>query len=178
MSDSLWPHLPGSSVHGILQARILEWIAIPFCRGPCQPRDRTWVSHIADKCLTTWARWKALKLSGLGFCLILKPHSLCCLGPEAQGGRASSLREKWARLQKGPASGGLYSLSQCNWLGRWEENSREGRLVSQLTVLPHPWYLLKSQLSEAKETMFGAGSKSKARRKDGRKGHTPRSLCP
>ena len=31
--------LPGSSVHGILQAKILEWVAIPFCRGSSQPRD-------------------------------------------------------------------------------------------------------------------------------------------
>ena len=38
---------PGSSVHGILQARILEWVAIPFSRGSSQPRDRTQVSHIA-----------------------------------------------------------------------------------------------------------------------------------
>ena len=35
---------PGSSVHGILQARILEWVAMPFSRGSSQPRDRTWVS--------------------------------------------------------------------------------------------------------------------------------------
>ena len=34
----------GSSVHGILQARILEWIAMPSSRGSSQPRDRTWVS--------------------------------------------------------------------------------------------------------------------------------------
>ena len=33
--------LPGSSVHGILQAGILEWVAIPFSRGSSQPRDRT-----------------------------------------------------------------------------------------------------------------------------------------
>ena len=32
-------NLPGSSVHGILQARILEWVAIPFSRGSSQPRD-------------------------------------------------------------------------------------------------------------------------------------------
>ena len=36
------------TVHGILQARILEWVAIPFSRGSSQPRDRTQVSHIAD----------------------------------------------------------------------------------------------------------------------------------
>ena len=39
--------LPVSSVHGILQARILEWVAIPFSRGSSQTRDRTQVSSIA-----------------------------------------------------------------------------------------------------------------------------------
>ena len=38
--------LPGSSVHGILQARILEWAAIPFSRGSFQPRDRTCVCSV------------------------------------------------------------------------------------------------------------------------------------
>ena len=40
---------PGSSVHGILQARILEWVAISFSRGSSRPRDRTQVSHIAGR---------------------------------------------------------------------------------------------------------------------------------
>ena len=35
---------PGSSVHGILQARILEWLAVPFSRGASRPRDQTLVS--------------------------------------------------------------------------------------------------------------------------------------
>ena len=39
--------LPGSSVHGISQASILEWVAISFSRGFSQPRDRTQVSCIA-----------------------------------------------------------------------------------------------------------------------------------
>ena len=38
---------PGSSLHGILQARILEWVVMPSCRGSSQPRDQTQVSHIA-----------------------------------------------------------------------------------------------------------------------------------
>ena len=38
---------PGSSVHGISQARILEWVAISYCRGSYQPRDRTHVSCIS-----------------------------------------------------------------------------------------------------------------------------------
>ena len=40
---------PGSSVHGILQVRILEWVAIPFSRGSSQPRDRIQVSRIAGR---------------------------------------------------------------------------------------------------------------------------------
>ena len=38
--------LPGSSVHGILQARILEWVAMPFSRGSSRSRAQTWFSHI------------------------------------------------------------------------------------------------------------------------------------
>ena len=42
--------LPGSSVHGIFQARVLEWVAISFSRGSSQPRDWALASHIAGKC--------------------------------------------------------------------------------------------------------------------------------
>ena len=53
VSDSLWPvdcSPPSSSVHGILQARILEWVAISFSRASSRPRDQTQVSHIAGRC--------------------------------------------------------------------------------------------------------------------------------
>ena len=43
---------PGSSVHGISQARILEWVAISFSRGSSGPRDRTHISHIS--CNDRW----------------------------------------------------------------------------------------------------------------------------
>ena len=46
---------PGSSVPGILQARILEWVAISVSTGSSRPRDRTWVSHVADRFFTVWA---------------------------------------------------------------------------------------------------------------------------
>ena len=46
---------PGSSVHGILQARILESVAIPFSRGFSGSRDQTQVSHIAGRLFTIWA---------------------------------------------------------------------------------------------------------------------------
>ena len=50
----------GSSVRGILQARILEWIAISFPRGSSQPRDQTWVTCIAGRFFTVWATREAL----------------------------------------------------------------------------------------------------------------------
>ena len=53
---------PGSSVHGILQARILEWVAISFSRGSSQPKDSTWVSCIAGRCFILWATREALLL--------------------------------------------------------------------------------------------------------------------
>ena len=52
---------PGSSVHGVLQVRALEWIAISFSRGSSQLRDRTWVSYIAGRCFTIWATSIATK---------------------------------------------------------------------------------------------------------------------
>ena len=57
-STLLWPHelfIPqGSSVHGISQARILEWIAISFSRESSWPRDWTQVSHIVGRFFTVW----------------------------------------------------------------------------------------------------------------------------
>ena len=50
---------PGSSVHGILQARILEWVAIFFSRGSSWPRDQTQVSRIAGRLFTIWATSEA-----------------------------------------------------------------------------------------------------------------------
>ena len=46
-------------VHGILQARILEWAAFPFSRGSSQPRDWTQVSHNAGGFFTSWATREA-----------------------------------------------------------------------------------------------------------------------
>ena len=58
--------LPGSSVHGILQARRLEWVAIPFSRGFSRPRDQT---H-ASSCLLHW------QADSLPLALPRKPQNL------------------------------------------------------------------------------------------------------
>ena len=55
LCDSVDCSPPGSSIHGILQARILEWVAISFSRGSSRPRDRNQVSRIAGRCFKLWA---------------------------------------------------------------------------------------------------------------------------
>ena len=51
--------LPGSSVPGILQAGILEWVAISFSRGSSRPRDQTCISCMGRQILNQWATWEA-----------------------------------------------------------------------------------------------------------------------
>ena len=55
LCDHMDYNLTGSPVHGILQARILEWVAISFSRGSSQPKDQTRVSCTAGGCFTIWA---------------------------------------------------------------------------------------------------------------------------
>ena len=69
VSDSLWPYMEcrpqGSSIHGIFQARILEWVAMSSSRGSSWPRDWTGVSCIsciAGGFFTHWATWEAFCL--------------------------------------------------------------------------------------------------------------------
>jgi len=56
---------PGSSVHGILQVRILEWAAIPFCRASSQSRDQTQVSCIAGRFFTICGEGNVYLLHGV-----------------------------------------------------------------------------------------------------------------
>ena len=58
---------PDFSVHGILQARILEWVAVSFSRGSSQPRDRTQVSCIAGRRFNLWATREAFPSTFLLF---------------------------------------------------------------------------------------------------------------
>ena len=63
---------PGSSVHGILQAGILEWITIPFSRESSQPRNQVQVSCLADRFFTFWVTREDLQRSQVSLA-----HSLC-----------------------------------------------------------------------------------------------------
>ena len=80
---------PGSPVHGILQTRILEWVAFPFSRGSAQPRDWIQVSYIsclAGRFFTIWAtreaqqNWKARKLAQIRGLSQTLPDPITCCG--------------------------------------------------------------------------------------------------
>ena len=81
---------PGFSVHGILQTRILEWVAIPFSRGTSWPRDGTLVSCIAGRFFTVWATGKSFPL----LCTQLKQEfvSYLVLGFKWWSGRGVGIR--------------------------------------------------------------------------------------
>ena len=68
----VWLFVTPWIVHGILQTRILEWIAVPFSRGSSQPMDWTQVSCIAGRFLTSWTtreapwHWMTVRRRGMG----------------------------------------------------------------------------------------------------------------
>ena len=116
-------NLLGSSVHGVLQAGVQEWVAISFSRGSFQSRDWTWVSCIAGRCFTVWSSreaWnKAPNLSEPSFshlwniiaCLSYFIHvqlyatlwTVVCQAPLSMG---FSRQEYWSGLPC-PSPGGL-----------------------------------------------------------------------
>ena len=61
LCDPMDCSLPGSSIRGIFQARILEWAAVSFSQGSSQPKDLTQVSRIAGRHFTYWTTREAIK---------------------------------------------------------------------------------------------------------------------
>ena len=109
VSDPMDYNLPGSSVYGISQVRILEWVAIPLSRGFSQPRDGTQVCYIAGRFFTVWTIREAQKegrqTPGVILMLWLTPPSWASLLPPPSGplghhrGQAGSLCYKAASHQ-------------------------------------------------------------------------------
>ena len=93
----------GSSVHGILQARILEWVAMPSSRGSSRSRDRTWVSCIAGRFFMVWATREEFPLinSSAWLCCpraILGVVSQAYTQPLGYDGGQSTLVAAWCEL--------------------------------------------------------------------------------
>ena len=66
LCDRMYCSLPGSSIHGIFQARVLEWGAISFSRGSSWLRNRTQFSHIVGRYFTIWATREVLTATKSG----------------------------------------------------------------------------------------------------------------
>ena len=88
--------LHGSSLRGILQARVLEWVAISFSRGSSQPRDWTQVSCILGRCFNLWAtrearapkplvKEKEFPISGLDSGIVTGPTLVLAITPWSFG---------------------------------------------------------------------------------------------
>ena len=107
------------TVHGILQARILEWVALPFSRGYSQPRDQTQVSHTAEGFFTSWDT--------------REPQGICLSKQKTQETRVQSLG--W----KDPLEEEIETHSSfLDWEIPWTEEL--GRLQSMgLQRVKHNW---------------------------------------
>ena len=98
---------PGSSVHGISQARVLEWAAISFSRGSSQPRDRTQVSFIPGRCFNPeppgkphmpWGNLLIIKKKWS----ILKPAlEYCCIAKSSISCEMRTFGLAWTKFSKG-----------------------------------------------------------------------------
>ena len=94
LCDPMNCSLPGYSVHGILQARIVEWVVLPFSRGSSQPMVRTCFSCIAGRFFTIWTTREAL----------------CCW---RRGGHY------WVKKVRGGKLVGELSLTSMIWAIKW-----------------------------------------------------------
>ena len=123
---------PGSSLHGILQARTLEWVAIPFSRESSWTRDPTQVSCIAGRFFTIWVTRKpnkSRKEGGLDQCPSregLKEWKDSCI----QGSPLNSREISWDRRGALGAIGGECSNSSVAGRTEWDLNTRS---------LPQSW---------------------------------------
>ena len=93
--------------HGILQARILEWIAFPFSRGSSQPRDQTQVSCIADGFFTCWATREAI----IPFCW--KFGSRRCLPQQRPWGGWGAFLPQGAAIVQPTGAGSTPGVPHC-----------------------------------------------------------------
>ena len=107
VSDSATPwttcSLPGSSVHGIFQARVLEWVSISFFKGSFRPRDWNWISHIVGRCFTVWVtreNTSLFKLEGVKCSWIKKKTNLGRVGVSQRSTIAYTLEEFFPKVSK------------------------------------------------------------------------------
>ena len=146
LCDPMDCSLPGSSVHGILQARVLEWVAMPSSRVSSQPRDRTQVSHIAF--FTIWATREVFSGAASGTeltcqCGRCKETWVWSLGwedPLEEGIAIHSSILAW-RVPRTEEPGGLQSMGLQRVRHDWSDLARTHCSVSALLAVSASFYL-------------------------------------
>ena len=118
-ADPMDCSLPGSSIHGIFQAKVLERVAISFSRGSSQPRDQTWVSCTAGRCFTFWATREAPVEKNLPAMQETQVWSLHREDPLEEGMAPHSSILAWKILWTGEP-GGLQSTGSQRVRHNWE----------------------------------------------------------
>ena len=132
VSNSLWPmdcSPPGSSVHGILQTRELEWVDIPFSRGSSRPRDWTYDLCIAGRFFTIWAT---------------KPG-----GTQSSGGNAGLISGRWTKISHSVAQ-----LSPGSATREAPGQSKKERKASRVKVKLSQEFLTRFYNKEMKVRSF------------------------
>ena len=125
---------PSSSIHGIFQARVLEWVAISFSRGSPWPRDWTWISCIAGRLFTIWATREAYKGKWKSPPDNIK-HSWCCKWTEI----AQSCPALWDPMDcslPGSSVHGIFQAVVLEWIAisfsRVSSQARDRTQVSRI----------------------------------------------
>ena len=143
--------LPGSSVHGILQAKVLGWVIISFSRGSSQPRDRTQVS-----CVSSTGRWILYQWRHLGssyvHCVYIHTCTLCNIIQPWEGRKFTHV---W----------------QCRWILRalwneWNESEKDRHCMISVTR----WMLKKP--THKKRAQVGGGQRDGSKMGEGQKVQT------
>ena len=122
--------IPGSSVHVIFQAMVLEWVATSISRGSSQPGDRILVSHIAGRHFTVWATREALLTVWITTKCgkFLKRREYWTIYPYA--GQETTVRTlhrttDWLKIRKGEKLGCILSLYLSNFFAEYKKDLHE-----------------------------------------------------
>ena len=139
---------PGSSVHGILQARILEWVAISFSRGSSWPRDWTSISCIGDGFLTIWATREAQTMKQRMNQSRTQIHSPFLKTLELRIGVCVWKKMKKDQIRHRQQPIALLNIDSLpcaftHWLKQVGKSQRFHRSNFRIRVRSSPWYLLR-----------------------------------
>ena len=144
-------NLPGSSAHGILQARILEWVAVPFSRGSSRPREQTCASCISCTAgrLYHWATresaWSGSNIPALA-CTHMNLVTLREVPSPLSTSVSSSVT--WG-LQIAPTSQGSFEVYR-RWCARaWQRAGAWEMVILNNMLLHHLFWLEQVSLDEA-----------------------------